>query len=144
MYVCRAVEAAPAHDRDKPLFPEAPLWERLSLPLRPWPQEKRVAVVSTKAEARAYDDGCLRSSQLAWQGAGRPFRDFESTVFVFPKKDGKLSLCTDYQPLNEFQIKVPFKMDTLQTVAESIQPNNFGMLVDLTDCYLTLGLHPSQ
>jgi hypothetical protein len=35
-------------------------------------------------------------------------------------------------------------MDTLQTVAESIQPNDFGMLVDLTDCYLTLGLHPSQ
>jgi hypothetical protein len=35
-------------------------------------------------------------------------------------------------------------MDTVQTVAESIQPNDFGMLVDLTDCYLTLGLHPSQ
>ena len=35
-------------------------------------------------------------------------------------------------------------MDTLQTVAECIQPNDFGMLVDLTDCYLTMGLHPSH
>ena len=63
---------------------------------------------------------------------------------MVPKKDGKFRLCTDYRPLNNFQVKVPFKMDTLQTVAESIQPNDFGMLVDLTDCYLTLGLHPSQ
>jgi hypothetical protein len=63
---------------------------------------------------------------------------------VVPKKDGKFRLCTDYRPLNNFQVKVPFRMDTLQTVAKSIQQNDFGMLVDLTDCYLTLGLHPSQ
>jgi hypothetical protein len=34
-------------------------------------------------------------------------------------------------------------MDTLQTVADCIQRNDFGMLVDLTDCYLTKGLHPA-
>ena len=141
--VCGAVEAAPTHDRDKPLFPEAPLWERLPLPRGPWPQEKRVPVFTSKAEARDYDAECRRSQQER-RAAGRPFRDFESTVFVVPKKDGKFRLCTDYRPLNDFQVKVPFKMDTLQTVAESIQPNDFGMLVDLTDCYLTLGLHPSQ
>jgi hypothetical protein len=143
-HVCQAIEAAPVHDRDKPLFPEASHWERLPLHRGPWPQEKRVPVVSTKGEARAYNEDCRRS-QLARQEAGRPFRDFESMVFVVTKKDGKFRLCTDYRPLNEFQRKVPFKMDTLQTVAESIQPNDFGMLVDLTDCYLTLvGLHPSQ
>jgi hypothetical protein len=94
-HVCRAIEAAPAHDRDKPLFTEAPLWERLPLHLGPWPQEKRVPVFSTKFEARAYDDDCHRS-QLVRQAAGRPFRDIESTVFVVPKKDGKFRLCTDY------------------------------------------------
>jgi hypothetical protein len=132
-HVCRAIEAAPAHDRDKSLFPEAPLWERRPLPRGLWPQEKLVPVFTTKAEARAYDDDCRRSQRVR-QEAGRPFRDFESTVFTVPKKDGKFRLCTDYRPLNEFRVKVPFKMDTLQTVAETIQPNDFGMLVDLTDC----------
>jgi hypothetical protein len=54
-FVCRAVEAAPTHDRDKALFADAPLWERRPLPRGPWPQEKRVLVFTTKAEARAYD-----------------------------------------------------------------------------------------
>ena len=67
-----------------------------------------------------------------------------ATVFVVPKKDGKSRLCTDYRALNEFQAKPPFQMDTLQSVADCIQPNDFGMLVNLTDCYLTMGLHPSQ
>jgi hypothetical protein len=142
-FVCRAVEAAPTHDRDKALFSDAPRWERRPLPRGPWPQEKRVPVFTTKSEARAYDAAC-RLSQDARHAEGRPFRDFESAVFVVPKKDGRFRLCTDYRPLNEFQVKVPFRMDTVQTVAESIQPNDFGMLVDLTDCYLTLGLHPSQ
>ncbi len=75
---------------------------------------------------------------------GKPYRDFESTVFTVDKKDGGYRLCTDYRPLNMFQEKVHFKMDTVQTVAELIQPNNFGMLCDLKDCYLTMGLHPSQ
>ena len=100
-------------------------------------------MVSGHAELRAYDADCL-ASQAARRSVGRPFRDFESTVFVVPKKDGKFRLCTDYRALNEFQRKVPFKMDTLQSVADVIQRNDFGMLVDLTDCYLTMGLHPSQ
>ena len=92
---------------------------------------------------RAYDAACS-ASQVSRRAVGRPFRDFESTVFVVPKKDGKFRLCTDYRALNEFQAKWPFKMDTLQSVADCIQPNDFGMLVDLTDCYLTMGLHPAQ
>ena len=90
-----------------------------------------------------YDAACL-ASQEARRSEGKPFRDFESAVFVVPKKDGRFRLCTDYRALNEFQAKVPFKMDTLQSVADCIQPGDFGMLVDLTDCYLTMGLHPSQ
>ncbi len=47
--------------------------------------------------------------------------------------------------LNLFQEKTHFKMDTtVQTFAELIQPNDYGMLCDLKDCYLTMGLHPSQ
>jgi hypothetical protein len=74
----------------------------------------------------------------------KPFRDFESAVFTVDKKDGGHRLCTDYRPLNLFQEKTHFKIDTVQTVAELIQPNDYGMLCDLKDCYLTMGLHPSQ
>ena len=53
-------------------------------------------------------------------------------------------MCTDYRQLNMFQRKLPFKMEGVQQVADLIQPNDFGMLVDLKDAYLTMGLHPSQ
>jgi hypothetical protein len=78
------------------------------------------------------------------QGLGKPHRDFESIVFTVPKSDGGFRLCTDYRKLNVFQRKLPFKMDGVQQVAGLIQPNDFGMLVDLKDAYLTMGLHPSQ
>jgi hypothetical protein len=35
-------------------------------------------------------------------------------------------------------------MDDTQLIAETIQPGDYGMLVDLKDAYLTLGLHPSH
>ena len=141
--VCGAVESAPMHDRDKALTSAAEEWELRPLPKGAWPAEKRVPLVSSQAELRQYDTACL-ASQASRRAAGRPFRDFESTVFVVPKKDGKFRLCADYRALNEFQAKEAFKMDTLQSVADCIQPNDFGLLVDLTDCYLTMGLHPSQ
>jgi hypothetical protein len=102
-----------------------------------------VPIFSSDEAVREYDRDCLRSQTLR-QSQGKPFSDFESTVFTVPKKDGRFRLCTDYRPLNEFQTKRPFKMETVQMVVETIQLRDFGMLVDLTDCYLTLGLPPSQ
>ncbi len=37
-----------------------------------------------------------------------------------------------------------FKTGDVQLIPELIQPGDFGMLVDLKDAYLTLGLHPSH
>jgi hypothetical protein len=126
MTECHAVEVAPEHDRDKALTSSAAAWE-----LCPLPQQQ------------AYD----RKSETEMkerQQKGKPFRDFESAVFTVDKKDGGHRLCTDYRPLNLFQEKTHFKMDTVQTVVELIQPNDYAMLCDLKDCYLTMGLHPSQ
>jgi hypothetical protein len=142
-HVCGAIESAPSHDRDKALPRSAEDWELRPLPRGAWPAEKQIPRITSQAGVWAYDAACL-ASQQARRLAGKPFRDFESTVFVVPKKDGKFRFCTDYRALNEFQQKVPFKMDTLQSVADCIQRDDFGMLVDLTDCYLTMGLHPSQ
>ncbi len=113
-----------------------------SIDLRPGRGQSVRTLPSDEAVCN-YDRDCLRSQTLR-QSQGKPFRDFESTVFTVPKKDGWFRLCTDYRPLNEFQTKRPFKMENVQTVAETLQPLDFGMLVDLTDCYLTMGLpHPS-
>jgi hypothetical protein len=81
---------------------------------------------------------------LQRRAKGLAFRDFESAVFTVPKKDGNFRLCTDYRKLNLFQRKTTFKMDDTQLIAETIQPGDYGMLVDLKDAYLTLGLHPSH
>ena len=75
---------------------------------------------------------------------GRPLRDFESGVFTVPKSDGGYRLCTDYRELNKFSEKQKFQMEGVQEVAELIQRNDYGMLVDLKGAYLTMGLHPSH
>ena len=143
MTECHAVEVAPEHDSDKALTPSSAEWEHRPLRQGNWPRERTIPVCSSWQEQQEYDRQCT-ADMKARQRLGKPFRDFESAVFTVDKKDGGHRLCTDYRPLNLFQEKTHFKMDTVQTVAELIQPNDFGMLCDLKDCYLTMGLHPSQ
>jgi hypothetical protein len=141
--VCGAVEAAPTHDGDRALTPDAESWERAPLPLGDWPREKRVPVLGSRRERVLYDQRQEHEQQRR-RSQGNAFRDFESGVFTVPKSDGGHRLCTDYRMLNEFQKKKPFKMDGVQTVADMIQQDDYGMMCDLKDCYLTMGLHPSQ
>ncbi len=79
------MESAPGHDRDKALTPAALDWELRPLPAGSWPAEKRIPSVSTRAEMQQYNAACL-ASQSARRSEGKPFRDFESTVFVVPQK----------------------------------------------------------
>jgi hypothetical protein len=74
---------------------------------------------------------------------GKPLRDFESGVFTVAMSDGGYRLCTDYRELNKFAGKQRFQMEGVKDVATMIQRDDFAMLVDLKDCHLTMGLHPS-
>jgi hypothetical protein len=89
-------------------------------------------------------DAQQRALQGSRRNRGLPLRDFESGIFTVPKSDGGHRLCTDYRALNTFQVKSKFQLDGTKAIAQLIQPGDFGALVDIKDCYLEFGLHPSH
>lgn len=137
---CGAVETAPEHDGDKALLPSAAKWERTPLRPGPWPRERPMTMLPS-GDVPEYDRQELKRMRIR-RSQGMPFRDFESPVFTVPKSDGGMRLCTDYRELNRFQRNESFKMEGVQSVSELLQRGDYGMLVDLKDAYLTLGLHP--
>ena len=140
---CQAIERAPSHDGDKCLRSWAQSYERQMLPRGNWPQEPIIPLCRTESEVDAYNAEQMRIYRKR-RAEGRPLRDFESGVFTVTKSDGGYRLCTDYRELNKFAEKSKFQMEGVQEVAELIQQGDYGMLVDLKDAYLTLGLHPSH
>jgi hypothetical protein len=140
---CKAVEKVPDHDGDKPLRQWASAYERMRLPRGNWPREPPIPILHSESAVEAYN----RKQMLLFRdrrARGIPLRDFESGVFCVAKSDGGYRLCTDYRRLNKFSDRSTFQMEGVQQVAEMLQKGDYGMLVDLKDCYLTLGLHPSH
>jgi hypothetical protein len=70
-----------------------------------------------------YDAECL-ASQHARRFAGRRFRDFESTVFVVPKKDEKFRLCKDTGPSTSSRRRCRSRYIPCTLVADCIQKND--------------------
>ena len=137
-----AIERAPDHDGHKALLPTAAPWEKSPQPPGRWPRAPPVPVLSLTEMAR-YDHS-QRKIQQARRAQGLPYRDFESSVFVVPKSDGGFRLCTDLRALNHFQALDKFKLDGLPAIAAMIQPGDYGSLVDIKDCFVEFGLHPSH
>ena len=140
---CRAIERAPSHDGDKCLRSWSQSYEREVPPRGQWPKEPIIPLCRTESEVEKYNKVQMDLYRRR-RAAGLPLRDFESGVFTVAKNDGGYRLCTDYRELNKFAEKSKFQMEGVKEVAELIQPQDYGMLVDLKDAYLTLGLHPSH
>ena len=137
-----AIERAPDHDGHKAILISDPQWERSPIPPGPWPRAQPVPVLSPK-QRTAYDTR-LRRDWLARHNLGLPPHDFESRVFTVNKADGGFRLCTDCRALNSFQLKAKFQLDGVKSIRHLIQPGDFGALVDIKDCFIEFGLHPSQ
>ena len=104
---CHAIEVAPPHDTDKCLLTdEAAPFELTRLPGL-YLREPTIPLFKSHTQAARYD----RQQQVIFnqrRTRNLPFRDFESTVFTVPKKDGGHRLCTDFRPLNAFAKKSHF------------------------------------
>jgi hypothetical protein len=140
---CKAIERCEEHDGDKCLRLWATHYERKTLPRGQWPKEHRVPVMTSEKDVKNYNAQQTKIYRRR-KASGLPRRDFESGVFTVSKSDGGHRLCTDYRELNKFAEKQKFQMEGVQEVAEMIQRGDYGMIVDLKDAYLTLGLHPSH
>ena len=69
---------------------------------------------------------------------------FYSTLFIIPKKNGKLRPVTNLRPLNKYLLKKHFKMDTLQKVINLVKKGDWAISIDLTDAYLHIPVHVSH
>lgn len=137
-----AIEPAPLHDWNKALDPTCEPWERTPLPPGPWPREQAPPILSP-SRREPYDRDLLRDMHNR-RRSHLPLRDFESRIFTVPKSDGGLRLCTDSRDLNTFQRKAKFQLDGIKQISQLIQAGDFGCMMDIKDCFLNFGLHPSQ
>lgn len=68
-------------------------------------------------------------------------KEFLSTIFIRPKKDGSYRLILNLKNLNEHVEYQHFKMDTLQSAVRLMTPNCYMASVDLRDAYYSVPIH---
>ena len=69
---------------------------------------------------------------------------FFSSMFLVPKKDGKMRPVINLKRLNDFVETHHFKLEGLQTARELIRPNNWLTKIDLKDAYFTIPICESH
>lgn len=63
---------------------------------------------------------------------------FVSSIFAVPKKDGSQRPVVNLKPLNEFIAKEHFKMEGVQMVRDLLRKDDFMVVIDLKDAYLSV------
>lgn len=72
---------------------------------------------------------------------GQEGRGFYSTFFTVPKKGGGIRPILNLKPLNVFLQKEHFKMETLRSIIQAMQPGDWAVSIDLKDAYLHIPVH---
>ena len=71
-------------------------------------------------------------------------RGFYSTFFLVPKKSGDLRPVINLRPFNRYLRKQHFKMDSLNSVLNLVQPGDWAISLDLKDAYMHLPIYSSH
>ena len=69
---------------------------------------------------------------------------FYSCLFVTPKVKGGWRPVIDLSHLNRFVRSSPFRMETAQSVLQSLRPGDWMVSFDLQDTYLQVPVHPNS
>ena len=69
---------------------------------------------------------------------------FYSRLFVTPKVTGGWRPVIDLSRLNRFIRLSPFRMETAQSVLQSLRPGDWMVSLDLQDAYLQVPVHPDS
>ena len=70
-----------------------------------------------------------------------PSPGFYGRIFVVPKASGAWRPVLDLSALNQYLRRIPFRMETAQSVREAIRPGDWAASLDLTDAYFHILIH---
>ena len=65
-------------------------------------------------------------------------KGFYSTLFLVPKKNGKMRPVINLQPFNRYQVKKHFKLDSMNKVIQLVEKGDWSITLDLADAYFHL------
>jgi len=69
---------------------------------------------------------------------------FTSRLFTIPKSTGDLRPVLNLRPLNRYVPARSFKMETIKSVCNMLQKNDYLTSIDLADAFLHILIHPSH
>ena len=69
---------------------------------------------------------------------------YYNRLFLVKKKTGKWRPIIDLKRLNKFLLVPKFKMESIQTVWDTLIPNNYTFSLDLKDAYFHIPVHPAD
>ena len=91
-------------------------------------------VVTKEIEALVEKNAIARASER--------LGGFLSSFFLVPKADGSWRPVLNLKPLNRFVISPHFKMESVRSVKNLVQPGDWLIKLDLKDAYLAVPIAP--
>ena len=71
-------------------------------------------------------------------------KQFFSTLFIRPKKDGGLRPIFNLKKMNSFTVYEHFKMEGFHMIKNILKPNDFLCKIDLKDAYICIPIHQTH